>query len=145
MPLVTRSVTDDLISMKKYDSMYSYEKTVGKDPETVFGELFSKLKDAGYIVLSFVDVKEIIKKNYNEDFPFYSIMNVCKPQAAKELITLSEELGLFLPCKIVVTGNENNTRIMMLRVSEMARVHLKLSGEEAEKYEEELIEVLNGI
>lgn len=125
--------------------MYSYEKTVEEDAESVFGKLFAKLKDAGYIVLSYVDVKEIIKKNYNEEFPVYFIMNVCKPAAAKELITISEDYGLFLPCKIVVAEKDKKTKVMMLKVSEMARAHLNTEGKEAEKYEEELIGVLDAL
>lgn len=125
--------------------MYSYERTIKNDAESVYGKLASSLKNAGYIILSYVDVKQILENNFKLKASPYFILNVCKPEAAKELIGENEEMGLFLPCKIVLIEKGQETRVLMLKVSEMARTHLNMDGKTAEKYENELIEVLKAL
>jgi len=125
--------------------MFSYERLVGNDVENTFGSLSAKLKNAGYIVLSFVDVKEILTKNFGGDHPGYYILNVCKPPAARDLIGENEDMGLLLPCKIVLIEKGEKTRVMMLRVSELAQKYLGSDGKKAMVYEEELISVLDNL
>ena len=125
--------------------MYSFEKTVKTDAESVYGKLASGLKNAGYIILSYVDVKQILENNFNTPYRPYFILNVCKPEAARDLIEENEEIGLFIPCKIVLIEKDGETRVLMLRVSELSRNYLNLDGKTAEKYENELIEVLKAL
>ena len=125
--------------------MYKFERVLNMDVDKAYGKLSQGLKEKGYVILSYVDVKEIIKNKFNEDFPGYYILDVCKPAAAKELITRNEEYGLFLPCKIVISGIGVSAKISMLMVSEMAQKHLQDSPEHAKKYEDELVGVINSI
>lgn len=122
--------------------MLSYERMVENDVENTFGNLSAELKKAGYIVLSFVDVKEILTKNFGGENPGYYILNVCKPPAARDLLQENEDMGLLIPCKIVLIEKPSGTRVMMLRVSELAQKYLGSDGKKAEFYEEELISVL---
>ena len=55
------------------------------------------------------------------------------------------DFGLFLPCKVTVYKTETGTKVSVLKVSKMDREHLGGNGNTAEKYENELIEVLKGI
>lgn len=123
--------------------MFSYERMVDLDIESSFGKLSAKLKDEGYVLLSYVDVKEILTKNFGGENPGYYILNVCKPQAARDLIGENEDMGLLLPCKIVLVEKGNKTRVIMLRVSEVSRHFLGSDGKKAEGYEEELISILD--
>ncbi len=125
--------------------MYKYERELNIGAEKAFGLISKQLKENDYVVLSYVDVKEIIKNKFGEEFPFYFILDVCKPAAARELISRNQEYGLFLPCKVVIAGDESRSKVMMLRVSEMAEKHLSDSGEHALKYEEELIRALESV
>lgn len=125
--------------------MYKYERNLEIGAEKAFGAVSKQLKESNYVILSYVDVKEIIKNKFGEDFPFYFILDVCKPAAARELISRNHDYGLFLPCKIVIRGNGDNSVVSMLRVSEMAESHLSDSKEHALKYEEELIAALESI
>lgn len=122
--------------------MLSYERMVKGDVENTFGSLSAKLKEQGYIVLSFVDVKEILTKNFGGEHPGYYILNVCKPPAARDLIGENEDYGLLIPCKIVLIEKGDSTKIEMMRVSELAQKYLGSDGKTAEKYEEELIAVI---
>lgn len=122
--------------------MFSYERMVRNDIENTFGKLSAELKTGGYILLSFVDVKEILTKNFGGENPGYYILNVCKPQAARDLIGENEDMGLLLPCKVVLVEKGGETRVMMLRVSEVSKHYLGSDGKKAEEYEEELITIL---
>ena len=124
---------------------FSFEMELKEDAEEVYGKIFKALKEKSWIMLSFVDAKQIIEKNFNQAFPTYYILNVCKPIAAKELLTENMDFGLFLPCKVTVYKTETGTKVSVLKVSRMDREHLGGNGNTAEKYENELIEVLKGI
>ncbi len=123
--------------------MISHERSVDAGIEDTFGKLSAELKEGGYVLLSYVDAKEILTKNFGGERPGYYILNVCKPQAALELLGENEDYGLFLPCKIVLIEKGKNTRVLMLRVSELGRKYLGSDGKTAEGFEEELISVIN--
>ena len=124
--------------------MFSYERDFDVDAERLFGTIMKKLKENGFVTLSFVDLKQILETNFKEEFKTYYIMNVCRPQAAKELIAENEEMGLFLPCKITVYQKGKGSHVSVLRVSELARDYLKIESK-AKKYEDEMIEVLDNL
>jgi uncharacterized protein (DUF302 family) len=125
--------------------MYKYERTLQIGIDRVFLDLTNALKKIGFAVLSYVDLKEIMKNKLKEDFQGYYIMEVCKPSAAKELVTLNHDYGLFLPCKIVLDEKgSNETTVKMLLVTEMASSFLN-GGNEAEKYQRELISAIESI
>lgn len=125
--------------------MYKFERELDLDIDKAFLKTSQLLKEKGYVVLSYVDVKEIISKNFGEDFPGYYIMNVCKPSAAREMISSNPDYGLFLPCKIVLESKGGKSVIKMLVVSELASTYLKVDPSVPQGYEKELIEVLNTI
>ncbi len=123
--------------------MISYERIIEANVEDTFGRISEGLKEEGYVLLSFVDVKEILTKNFGGTNKGYYILNVCKPQAAKELIGENEDYGLFLPCKMLLIEKENKTRVVIMRVSELARKYLGSDGAKVSGYEEELISLIN--
>jgi uncharacterized protein (DUF302 family) len=124
---------------------FAYSRMIEKDPEYVMKELFTKLKNESWIVLSYVDVREIIEKNSGKSFKPYYIINVCRPQAAVELLDENYDLGIFLPCKIVLRLKGNNTEVSLLLVSESDRNYLGGTGKTAEKYENELETIISSI
>jgi uncharacterized protein (DUF302 family) len=126
-------------------SDYSFEMDLKEDAEEAYGRIFKALKEKSWILLSYVDAKQIIENNFHETFPTYYILNVCKPVAAKELLTENMNFGLFLPCKVIVYQTGKGTKVSVLKVSAMDRGHLGGNGKIAEKYENELIDVLKGI
>ena len=125
--------------------MYKFERELELEIDKAFLKTTQLLKEKGYVVLSYVDIKEIISKNFGEEFPGYYIMNVCKPVAAKEMISSNHDYGLFLPCKVVIEAKGNKSVIKMLVVSELASTYLKVDPSVPRGYEEELIAVLNSL
>ena len=123
---------------------YKFERVVPDSVDKVFARLSQRLKDAGYVILSLVDVKETLSNSgLDKNFkPFY-ILDVCKPKAAQLLIGSNDEYGLLLPCKIMLTSNGSGTVVEMLRVSEIASHYLNEDRGKAAQFEKELISAIN--
>ncbi len=124
--------------------MFKFERVIELDIEKAFLKVSQKLRDAGFVVLSYVDIREIVKNKFGEDFPGYYILDVCKPAAARELISSNHDYGLFLPCKVTLeTSGNGKTLVKMLLVSELAEKYLNEDPSRPRAYESELIGALN--
>ncbi len=126
-------------------SEYSYHRTVKMSADKCFLKISSKVKEIGFVLLSYVDMQEIMKKNFSDEFHPYYILEVCKPAAAREMIGMNEEYGLFLPCKIVITERNGATELMLARVSRQSGDYLSADPGVARKYEDELTGMLEEI
>ncbi|MCL4329888.1 MAG: DUF302 domain-containing protein [Candidatus Thermoplasmatota archaeon] len=115
------------------------------DAEKTFSKLRNLLKERGFVILSFVDVQEIMKSAFSEKFNPYFILEVCNPAAARELIGLDHDFGLLLPCKVVLDQQGSETTVSMLRVSEMAGVTMGTHASEPVKYEDEIISAIDAL
>ncbi|WP_162009542.1 DUF302 domain-containing protein [Thermoplasma volcanium] len=125
--------------------MYKYERKVNGTVEEVYGKLFTELKKRGYVVLSYIDVAQILKNALKKDVDPYYILNVCKPSAADEILSVSRDYGLFLPCKIVLKGEGDKVTISMQYVSTQINDYMGQDGNVAVKYEKEIEEAIKDI
>jgi uncharacterized protein (DUF302 family) len=60
------------------------------------------LKKEGFGVLTTIDVKEKFKEKLGIDFKKYLILGACNPANAHQAIEAEENIGLMLPCNVIV-------------------------------------------
>lgn len=90
---------------------YGFSKTVDMTYEQAIDKVTAELKKEGFGVLTSIDVKETLKQKINVDFKKYVILGACNPPIAHRALQAEEELGLLLPCNVIVYENEGKTRV----------------------------------
>jgi len=79
-----------------------FSKTITLDYEQAIAKVTDELKKEGFGVLTEIDVKETLKKKLNADFRPYKILGACNPTLAHQALQKEVELGMFLPCNVIV-------------------------------------------
>jgi uncharacterized protein (DUF302 family) len=90
---------------------YGFSKTVDLTYEKAIEKVTEELKKEGFGVLTSIDVKETLKKKLNVDFPRYIILGACNPPFAHKALLADEQIGLLLPCNIIVYEKEGKTHV----------------------------------
>lgn len=67
------------------------------------------LKSEGFGVLTEIDVQATLKAKIDIDRAPYKILGACNPVLANEIINLEPDIGLFLPCNVLLQQLENGT------------------------------------
>lgn len=79
------------------------------------------LADEGWGVLFDLDIAATLKDKIGADFRPYRILGACNPALALEALGYEEQLGLLMPCNIVVSRGENGTSVAAVSAYEQLR------------------------
>jgi len=90
---------------------YGLSKTIDLPYEQAIDKVTAELKKEGFGVLTSIDVKETLKQKINVDFKKYAILGACNPPIAHRALQEEEELGLLLPCNVIVYEKDHKTRV----------------------------------
>jgi len=81
---------------------YGFSKTVNLSFDQTVEKVTEELKKEGFGVLTTIDVKDTLKKKLDVDFKRYTILGACNPPFAHKALQAEEEIGLLLPCNVIV-------------------------------------------
>ena len=87
---------------------YGYAKKVEMSFDEAIHKVTEELKKEGFGVLTEIDMKGTLKKKLDVDVRPYKILGACNPPAAYEVLQQEEEIGLLLPCNVIVYENDKN-------------------------------------
>ncbi|MDD5083408.1 MAG: DUF302 domain-containing protein [Candidatus Moranbacteria bacterium] len=100
----------------------------------------------GFGVLSEINMKEKMKEKLGKEMDEYVILGMCNPTLAFQALESEQEIGLMLPCNVIVYRNGDETIVsaqqpkLMLGVTGNAA--LEDAADEADKHIVKVLEVL---
>ena len=81
---------------------YYFSRQLEGDFNDVEQKTREALKQEGFGVLTEIDVQETLKKKLNVNFQRYKILGACNPTAAHKVLQHDPQIGLLLPCNVIV-------------------------------------------
>ena len=82
------------------------KKMEGTSYDEAIEKVTGALKEKGFGILTEIDVKATLKKKIDADFRRYIILGACNPNLAHRALQAEAQLGLLLPCNVVVQEDE---------------------------------------
>lgn len=93
-------------------SQYGFKKTLKMSCDEAFERVTQALKEEGFGILTQIDVKDTLKKKLNVDFRKYVILGACNPPFAYQALQAETEIGLLLPCNVVVYEDDSGNSVV---------------------------------
>jgi uncharacterized protein (DUF302 family) len=94
---------------------YGFTKELDIPFETVTGQVREALKKEGFGILTEIDVREKMKEKLGLDMKKYIILGACNPPNAYKAILAEENIGLMLPCNVIVYEKGSKTVLSVIR------------------------------
>ncbi|KAA3641778.1 MAG: DUF302 domain-containing protein [Armatimonadetes bacterium] len=108
--------------------MYGYERTSTLSFDEAETAIRKTLADHGFGILTEIDVAATLKAKLGVERDAYKILGACNPALANQAIGFDDEMGLLLPCNVVVATVDGSTRVSVVDPHAM----LGVAGDSAE-------------
>ncbi len=105
---------------------YGFKAEVALPYERAVEQVREELAKEGFGVLTEIDVKATLKKKLDVDFRPYVILGACNPPLAHQALSAERDIGLLLPCNVVVYAADQAGRSVVAVLDPVEQ--LKLTG-----------------
>ena len=89
-------------------SNFGFGKTVELDFDDAIQRVTEELAKEGFGILTVIDVQATLKAKLDVDMPAYRILGACNPALANQAIAAVPEIGLLLPCNVLVREDQQS-------------------------------------
>ncbi|OIO59186.1 MAG: ABC transporter ATP-binding protein [Alphaproteobacteria bacterium CG_4_10_14_0_2_um_filter_63_37] len=93
---------------------YGFRKVVAGSMDEVVERTKEALKGVGFGTLFDLNVAGILKEKIGHERRPYRILGACNPRYAAQSLQIEEELGLLLPCNVIVYENEAGQTVVSM-------------------------------
>jgi len=101
---------------------YGFGKVVNLTPARAVQRVTEELAKEGFGVLTTIDVRETMQKKLGVDVGNYVILGACNPPLAHRALQAEEQIGLLLPCNVIVYERQGSTRVAAFDPLLMAQI-----------------------
>ena len=114
---------------------YGFTKEMDIPYEKAIEQAREALKKEGFGILTEIDVREKMKEKLGVDMTKYIILGACNPQNAYKAILAEENIGLMLPCNVIVYEKGSKTVLSVIRPTAAMQM---VDNQELQKVAEEV-------
>jgi uncharacterized protein (DUF302 family) len=100
--------------MSKTIADYAFRTRLDLPYEQAVERVTAALKEEGFGILTEIDVKDTLKKKLDVDFRKYVILGACNPPLAHQALNTELEIGLLLPCNVVVYEEDGGSMVSIV-------------------------------
>ncbi len=97
---------------------YGFVKATDLTFDDALEKVEKELEKEGFKILTTIDAQAKFKEKLNIDFPKYMILGACNPKLAHEAISAEWNIGLLLPCNVIVYEKNGKVWLGVLKPSE---------------------------
>jgi uncharacterized protein (DUF302 family) len=94
---------------------YGFERTVRLNVADAENRITHELKKEGFGLVTRINMKQKFKDKLNIDYNEYIILGFCNPSMAHDAVEAEDNIGLLLPCNVVVYEKEGRTNVTVIK------------------------------
>ena len=94
---------------------YGFTKELNKPYEAVIEGITAALKKEGFGILTEINIKDKLKEKLGVEFRKYIILGACSPANAYKSLQVEENIGLMLPCNVIVYEKDGKTVLSVIK------------------------------
>jgi uncharacterized protein (DUF302 family) len=128
------------------DKSYGLTAKLSVPYDEAVDKVTTALKSEGFGILTEIDVKSTLKKKLDADFRRYVILGACNPPLAHRALQAELDVGLLLPCNVIVYEEGEGSVVSIIDPLTMVEVSDNPAlGEVAQEAKARLQRVVDGL
>jgi uncharacterized protein (DUF302 family) len=94
---------------------YGFVRELDTDFESAVEAVKNSLREEGFNILMAIDVRAKLQDKLGIDFEKYVILGACDPVTAHKALMVEENIGLMLPCNVIVYEHDGKAIVGVIR------------------------------